>query len=226
MTLSPECIDELLGDRWVLEFDKESELDVLCQLDELVPNDGVFWDVGAHAGLYSIVCSQLFPDASIFAFEPSEFTRESILSENVDDFPNVTIVPHPLADQTGTVTYQDSGQGHTTNALKSAANEPENPTEVELQAYTATDVVDELGVTPPDVVKLDVEGAESRVLRGFDETLFSQLSMIICELHHLDGEDTETVPYLRDRGFEITYLDERETYDDRRQEHVIATPTA
>lgn len=222
MSIEKDRVEEALADHWVLEFDKESEMEILTQLDDIIGDGDVFWDVGAHAGMYSIVCADLFPDVEIYCFEPSEFTRANVLEHNVGEFDNVTIVPHPLADATGTDTFVRSGNGHTTNSLLSTPITPDDPQETDIETYTARDVIDELSVEAPDAVKIDVEGAEYRVLQGFDDDLFDTISTFVLELHHIDADDTDTVPYLQDNGFETRVVTERETYDERRQEHVLA----
>ncbi|MXV61875.1 FkbM family methyltransferase [Natronorubrum sp. JWXQ-INN-674] len=223
MSFTEDEVEKLLDGKWVLPFDKESEMTILRQLDNIIPSSGVFWDVGAHAGLYSILCAQLSANVDVYSFEPSVYTRTNLLQRNVSDFENVSIVPYPLADTAGMVTYVDSEEGHTTNSLLSTPITPDDPTTFELDAHTAQTAVNELGVSPPDVVKIDVEGAEHRVLQGFGDDLMEGVSAVLCELHHIDGEDTNTIPYLQAHNFDVTVLADRETYDNRKQEHILAT---
>jgi hypothetical protein len=84
---------------------------------------------------------------------------------------------------------------------------------------TGDSLVQKESVPEPTVMKIDVEGAEVRVLRGLEATLRnSECRLIFCEVHFpmKDGirspEDYGDDPYevydiLRDHGFSITQLD-------------------
>lgn len=222
MTINDQRVEEFFEDRWVVNFDKETEMEILRRLDDLLIPNGVFWDVGAHAGLYSIIGAQLYRDLDVYSFEPSEYTRTEILQDNVRSFENVTVLPHLLADVEGTLTFLDTHEGHTTNSLQSTALAPDGSEAFDVQSHTARSIVDERSVPKPDVVKIDVEGAEHRVLRGFDRELLAGVSTVICELHHIGDRDTETVPYLREHDFSVEIVNERET-EDGEQEHILAT---
>lgn len=223
MALSAEQVDELIGDRWVFEFDKDSEMDILRALDEYLPSNGVFWDIGSHAGMYSIVAAQVHDDLDIYCFEPSDVTRDEFLESNLAELDNTTIVPYPLADSQGPVTYRKSGRGQTNNSLATAPIEPDEHEKVTVEAQTARSAVEELGIPAPDALKIDVEGAESRVLDGFDAELMADVQVVLAELHHIDRTDTATVEKLKEFGFTVDVLDERDTGENRRQEHILAT---
>jgi FkbM family methyltransferase len=222
MTLTEEQVHEFIGDREVFKYDLQTEMDVLRELDDILADANVFWDVGAHSAMYTLVAAQAHPDLDIYCFEASKVTREEKLHPNVDDVDNVTVVPFGLADSPGTVLFQESGVGQTNNSLEQTTVGPDEHDKIEIEAHSARSAVEELDIPAPDVVKLDIEGAEYTVLRGFDEELLQGISMVIAELHHINTVDESTVPYLEDHGFDVTTLAERSTADDRRMEHIQA----
>lgn len=59
--------------------------------------------------------------------------------------------------------------------------------------------------TPPDVVKLDIEGMELRALRGSKTTIRERRPTMIVEVHPFSSNYTETalVQYLRECGYEL-----------------------
>jgi hypothetical protein len=72
--------------------------------------------------------------------------------------------------------------------------------------------VDEHGLTPPDIVKIDTEGAELQVLRGV-KTLLESVRVIFCEIHYSiidEGERREIVELLESNGFDCEELYARE----------------
>jgi len=60
---------------------------------------------------------------------------------------------------------------------------------------------DSLDLPPPDVIKIDVEGAELAVLDGFGQLLQAARAVYV-EVHDLD-EREDVLQTLRDRGLEI-----------------------
>ena len=222
MTLTAGQVRDLIGDRYVFEYDLDTEMEILRQLDELFAGANVFWDIGSHAGLYSVIASKLYPSLDIYCFEASKFTRENILEDNVNDLNKITIVPYALADQPGTVTFQESGVGQTNNSLVSTTVAPDDYEKINIEAHSARSAVKELGVPAPDAVKLDVEGAEYRVLQGFNDHLFDTIEMLIIELHYINTRDSSTIPYIKQKGFNTEKLSEREMKSSYKMEHYKA----
>ena len=52
MALEVEQIKELVEGRDIFEYDLETEVDIVCKIDDLLESADVFWDNGAHAGMY------------------------------------------------------------------------------------------------------------------------------------------------------------------------------
>ena len=59
---------------------------------------------------------------------------------------------------------------------------------IEVQTVAIDDLVRAGGLPTPDVVKIDVEGAEIAVLEGMRETIDRHRPAIICELHDTHAE--------------------------------------
>jgi FkbM family methyltransferase len=222
MTLTEEQVQEFIGNREVFEYDLQTEMDVLRELDELLADADVFWDIGAHSAMYTLVAAQAHPNLDVYCFEASAITREEKLHPNIDDVDNATVVPYALADEPGTVLFQESGVGQTNNSLEETTVGPDEHEKIEIEAHSARSAVNDLNIPAPDVVKLDIEGAEYTALRGFDKELLDGISVVLAELHHINTVDESTVPYLEEHGFEVTTLANRATADDRRMEHIQA----
>jgi len=129
-----------------------------------------FVDAGADQGLYTLLAARLVgPMGTVWAFEPSERERQR-LGQNVElnalgDV--VRVFPFALADEDGRTDLQiaeDEHAGHNTLGAFAYDVQPLRAETVPLR--TLDGVAKEHGLDRLDVLKIDVEGAECRVLRG------------------------------------------------------------
>lgn len=139
-------------------------------LSQLLAPGMVFVDVGANEGLYTLFASKRVGSGGlVFAFEPStrEFER---LEQNVllNELPNVKRFRVALAERNGEADlavagYQHEGQ----NTLGDFAYEGVELLRKErVSTRTLDDLVEEEGLPRVDVIKIDAEGAECRVIEG------------------------------------------------------------
>jgi FkbM family methyltransferase len=147
----------------------------------LKPGD-VFVDVGANIGLYSVLAAGLVgAKGRVIAFEPSRRTYLRLL-ENVrrNRFQNVECVNAALSDVSGTTRLYAGGPdmdawnslSQSTNGRSPAAEEISTTTWDEYSAKHAL----EDRVT---LMKIDVEGWETAVLRGARRALGGQNAPIL-----------------------------------------------
>ena len=133
----------------------------------------IFFDVGAHAGFHTILaCRLVGPTGHVHAFEPLE-ANIAVLQANLgsNGMSNATVHRVALADTTGEATMA-AGPRHITAALS-----PAGDTVVQVAR------ADDLQLPPPSLVKIDVEGAETRVLRGMVQILRNHGPTLIIEIH-------------------------------------------
>lgn len=140
----------------------------------------VLWDVGANIGAVTLVAARLC--AQVVAFEPDPRALE-LLQRHVreNELPNVTIVPHGLADTTGTATLH---RGPSNNLGMSSILSRSNggSTSTTVPVMRADDFAREHPDLEPTVLKIDVEGAEPLVLSGAQRLLASgRLRAIVFE---------------------------------------------
>jgi len=120
------------------------------------------------------------------------------------------------------VTFRESGGIESNNSLASTTVAPDGYKTVEIEAHSARSAVEELDIPPPDTMKVDVEGAEYRVLQGCDDDIFNRLELLLVELHHIYTEDNNTIPYLKRKGFDTTLLLKRNLNNEYQTEHYKA----
>jgi FkbM family methyltransferase len=148
-----------------------------------------FWDVGAHAGFMTLLGSRLVGKlGSVHAFEPSAPNRERLnASIRANDAGNVAVHCVAVTQTSGTVTLHRHGS---TSMWTTVAELGDSPA-AEVPSSTLDELSAWLGI--PDVIKIDVEGAEADVLRGASRLLDSGLPKFLIELDAGTLEDARQV---------------------------------
>ncbi|MFJ8614733.1 FkbM family methyltransferase [Streptomyces clavifer] len=70
---------------------------------------------------------------------------------------------------------------------------------------TLGNVIRDHGLTRVDLLKIDVEKAESEVLAGLDEETWERVEQVVVEVHDIEGRLQEVLGTLRGRGFDVTH---------------------
>jgi FkbM family methyltransferase len=131
----------------------------------LLPPGGVFLDVGAHAGYFSLLASNHVGDSGrVFAIEPNPRTF-STLERHL----TLNAASNVLALQCGLANLRGSFVLHIPPArldYNATVLPREEWPPVEVPTRTLDDLVCEWGVDRIDLMKIDVEGAEPLVIAG------------------------------------------------------------
>lgn len=129
----------------------------------------VVLDVGANVGDWSTAAASALPGATVHCFELDSDTRQRLASRLT---PPDRFVVHPtgLDHAAGWVEYD---YYPAEPALSSLIVLPHTEPSVRRSAPVSTgdEYVASAGIHTVDLLKIDVEGAEGRVLAGFDSTL-------------------------------------------------------
>lgn len=167
---------------------------MLSCLERLVRPGDVVYDVGANIGLYSRFLVQHFKASHVYSFEPMENNRR-LLAENLaigGCASQVTIVPCAVSDKDGVAEFQVDDLTSGTGALDAVTHgKPSQsrsqyglPPKTERVKVASLDTfVKQEGVALPNVVKIDVEGAEAIALKGASRLLCEHGPHLIIELH-------------------------------------------
>ena len=171
----------------------ESWLDpVLGRLFKL--KHGAMLDVGANLGQTLLRFKSLKNNAAYFGFEPNSgayFYLSELL--RVNRFEHCAVFPLALSDKTGIATFYRRHRADVSSTLIRGAKlftTEENT--IQVPAFKGDDVVAEKQIDSIAVLKIDVEGAELEVLRGFRQTLRTQQPFVVCEIlpvYHLNSEN-------------------------------------
>ncbi len=218
-----------LGGSFLRYLTGDAEPEVQEALAELVKPGQTVYDVGANIGFFTILCSRLVgPQGRVYAFEPIP-QNLATLRHNValNGLSNVTIVEKALSSSTGTAEMFVSPWSafHSLNVEGATKQDNHGPQagEITVQTVSLDEFVQGEGVRAPDLVKIDVEGAELIVVAGMRETLRSLRPLLLCELHDTKlayGEFVDSIDY----SVRVIDGERPELADAARNPHTIAWP--
>lgn len=160
----------------------------------------VFFDIGANIGYYSILASKLVGEkGAVVAFEPV-ISNLTFLHRHVElnNAENVRVLSFALSDKQSIASFslgQNSAMGH----LSENGNGGEN------LVYVPTVSLDEIAAKMnlmPDVMKIDVEGAEMDVFAGAENVLRTAKPTIFLSTHSPELR-RDCLEFLQKHGYEV-----------------------
>ncbi|AEM38544.1 methyltransferase FkbM family [Pyrolobus fumarii 1A] len=193
-----------------------SGTELLAQLffSHIIKNGYVVVDVGAHFGFYTLIAAaKVGKSGLVMAFEPSK-TNFRVLRVNIlaNRLTNVKLYKVALADENGrAVLGVPRGRLSGENTLAVNPSQAEQLEVVEVRRFD--EIAEEEGISKVDVVKIDVEGAEYKVLKGFGNYL-DTCKYIILEVHpsqmvKLGTSPKELYALLNRHGYNLYWLDKK-----------------
>ena len=153
---------------------------------ELVTPGAVVWDLGANLGLFSFASAALAgPAGRVLAIEPDtclvDLLWRSAHLEPRKRAP-VDVLPAAVSEQVGLARFCIAQRARSANHLPGFETRDTGGTRAEQWVITVT--LDWLleRFPPPDVLKVDVEGAEHLVFQGAARLLHEFRPVILCEV--------------------------------------------
>lgn len=182
------------GDVQGMDVDGPWEPQDLTFVLERLREGGVFYDIGANIGWYSLNVSLKTP-ATVVAFEPQpERLRTNLVLNQVT---GVRVFPIALGNENGDVRM---------TAEHKSSNFVTETGPVNVSVRRLDDVISEHELPDPTVLKIDIEGFEYHALRGAEKALRRAKPIILCEITGLTeryGITSERlVSYLESLGYE------------------------
>jgi FkbM family methyltransferase len=191
-----------------------------CLVRELKLGD-IFFDIGANAGFFSLLASkQVGEKGYVFAFEPLAENIEAIKAQlAMNRVLNCTVVEAAISDSVGEVKLWEGpdtstahivNQGYEQKVVKSVKS-------ITLDKFVRT-------TCSPNFIKMDIEGAEIRALRGAGTLLCGpNPPRFLIEIH---GEDDwrQVRKILEHARYNFQILEREEVLPDYMPFHVLAFP--
>lgn len=183
-------------------------------------------DIGAHHGDISLKLASLFPSSKIYSFEPYSQSYE-VLRKKAEINSNIVPVNCALSSSNGEVNLYINVQD-STNSLSPTGEmgkkyqswQTETLSTELVRVFTLNSWGKQNSITEIELLKLDVQGFELRVLEGAEDYLKSTVRLIYTEIEFVKiyKENClyfELEEFLRQFNFELFQFYNLTSGDDR-----------
>lgn len=144
-------------------------------------SDAVLLDIGAHVGNHALFMSQYVK--KVHAFEPNPVVRKALESNvSLNKIKNVTIHSIGLGDTNESIPFYVPKKDHLSCGSFCANHDDRNEYYNDLEVRVGDDFVYERNIKNIDIIKIDVEGFEKKVISGLSKTIEKHRPMIILEV--------------------------------------------
>jgi len=187
----------------------------------LAPGD-VFYDIGANVGFFTLVGARLVgPEGRVVAFEPVPWCARAV-GRNIElnGFAHAQIQQRAVGAADGRARLLVVGEASWSH-LESTGRHADVRDEIDVEVVSIDSLVGAGTIPPPDVLKIDTEGAELQVIEGARETIARHGPAIVCELHDTNAA---FVALMDELGYAATNLDGPAAVLDAGPIHALAQP--
>jgi FkbM family methyltransferase len=148
-----------------------------------------FVDVGANLGWYTCLASKHMPEGKVYGFEMDDLNYALLLKNiAINNLNNVEAYNIAVSDlSSGVVSYKrEHNSPSPVFSLYTGDTDQENTANLISVSAITLDGFFENKRPMPDVIKIDVEGAEMKVLRGMKRVMTECRPTLFLEIHTLD----------------------------------------
>jgi len=134
-------------------------------------------DIGANMGLYTVLLGKAVgASGHVWSFEPFQ-PIVNYLKENIqlNGLTNISVVEQAASDQNGRMAFHVFADGcdvyNSLGAMERPAEDLRSVKKISVSVTTLDAYADRIGIESIDVLKVDVEGAEEKVVRGAERLI-------------------------------------------------------
>jgi FkbM family methyltransferase len=180
---------------WVGIYERQKRI----QFERFVNPGSVIYDLGAHSGYYTLLASVLTgAKGAVYSFEPVPANivnlKRHIAINNLD---NVHVVEAAVSDSSGTARFKTS--------YSSVAGKLAQEGDINVAVISLDDFAAQSGVLLPDLIKIDIEGAEFATLRGARNLLVKKHPVIFIDAHSSQLRD-QCTRLLNEQGYGVEVI--------------------
>lgn len=216
--------------RYITYFTKEEG--TLAWIRNSVREGTVFFDIGANVGLYSLYAARQAGHVRVFAFEPHKVNFATLVENILLNRLHGSIHPLaiPLDDTTGYshLHYHSADSGTSMSQLghNTLSGDREFIPKLKelVHAVTLDSLMDSGQLPAPDLIKVDVDGNELRILAGMKQLLQSGRGPKSLQVEINPGRRGEVLAFMAGCGYRLDHchftkscqaqFDQSQSYED------------
>jgi FkbM family methyltransferase len=194
-------------------FEEKKEMEKFL---EYAKTSGVVFDIGANAGIYSLLSASANPAAIVHSFEPNTFNftrlQKNIALNGYNIVANKTAVgsnseklQFAVPKDQRLISYTSSANFDYIMITHRGEIEWEK---VFVDCITIDGYCEKHGIKTIDLIKIDVEGHEEEVLLGAVNTLRRSNTVIMCEIFFGEEKTKFFSGFLGEIGYNINCIDD------------------
>jgi FkbM family methyltransferase len=172
-----------------------------------ISSGSIVFDIGANIGLYTIYAASLLNGSGhVFAFEPHAINFAHLV-RNIDANgfgTQVSALSIALFDKAGLLpfSYSDWAAGTSKNQLK--MNGGRNVFSELKYAAVVDDLVGSGSLPAPDLIKIDVDGAEPQIIRGMRDLMASSQRPRSIQVEIQKNDNGQIVQLMEAQGYRLS----------------------
>jgi FkbM family methyltransferase len=184
------------------------EPEMAAVLADAVEPGMVVYDAGANLGYLTLAFARMVGESGhVYAFEPlpANLARLQAHVDRNGFSSRVTICPLAVSGSCGTMEFRTHAS-HAMGRLRDAPGPSEGFTSsVAVEAVSLDRFAYDLGHPAPDIVKMDIEGAEAQALPAMTRLLREIMPLVLLESHSVEAGRTAWEVFQR-AGYELFRL--------------------
>lgn len=164
---------------------------------------------GMFNGLNTIVFKKLFKNLKkIYAFELIyEKVKNKSIAHIIDSMEELEIIPLALWDKKEKLTFTENVAAPYSSGINPPLNKNGSEQKFTVNAISIDEYLEENNISNIDFIKMDIEGAEMKALKGAEKTLIKCRPQLAISIYH-SNNDMQDIPIylyeiLKDYVFKI-----------------------
>ena len=198
------------GVGWGAYFNGDFEQHEIEICKQFIKSDSIIFDIGANIGSHSIAFSKMATNGKVFSFEPSVKTYKWLL-KNTERNENIVCNNIAFSNESELIKFYECE-----NDVMSGLSDTKRSNILfvkEVVSETGDSYVERLKLDNLDFIKIDVEGFEENVFKGFKKSIAKFKPVIFCEIYKGQSSNLNpqsTIDLIRQSGYSVNVIKEKE----------------
>jgi FkbM family methyltransferase len=207
---------KLKGYKWPTDRNYEyilgtnEEKNVLNEFCSWFTPSSIFYDLGSNIGYYSLIANTIISSGKIYAIEPTAFNNKIfrallILNKKYLKTNCIQIKEFAIADIEKDIMFSNNTKFSESNSyINNTFNN--NAATFKVKCYSIDSLLS-MGYEAPNIIKIDIEGAEYDALRGAKNTLIKYKPNLLLATHNcvLPRVKENCIHFLEDLGYQLKH---------------------